>query len=46
MPAMPVEQRLAFGERRQMIGLDETAHRDRAQIGEDEFVAHLESLGD
>src|SRR5262245_60413463 len=30
MARMPVEQRLAFGERRQMVGLDHAAHRDRA----------------
>ncbi len=45
MPGMPVEQRFAFGERRQMVGLDESAHRDRAQIDDDEFVAALEGLG-
>src|SRR5262249_1700707 len=30
MARMPVEERLAFGERRQMLGLDHAAHRDRA----------------
>ena len=42
MAQMPVEQRLAFRERRQVIGVDQLAHRDRAQIGDDEFVAGLE----
>src|SRR5215472_5826433 len=30
MARMPVEERLAFGERRQMVGLDQPAYRDRA----------------
>src|SRR5882724_10313670 len=44
MPRMPAQQRLAFGEWRQMLRVDETAHRDRAQIGEREAVVRLERL--
>ena len=44
MARMPVEQRLAFRERGKMIGFDQAAHRDRAQIGYDEFVTRLERL--
>src|SRR5215510_1034353 len=44
MARMPVEQRLAFGERRQMVGLDQATHRDRAQIGDDELVPCFEHL--
>src|SRR5262245_64103316 len=46
MPGMPIEKRLAFRERRQMIDLDEALHRDRAQVDDDELVARLEGLGD
>ena len=31
---MPAEQRLGLGERRQMIGVDQALHRDRAQVGD------------
>ena len=34
---MPAEQRLGFGERRQMVGIEQAAHRDRAQIGDREM---------
>ena len=44
MAQVPIEQRLAFGERRQMIGLDQATHGDRSQIGDDEVVACLERL--
>ena len=44
MTQVPVEQRLAFGERRQMLGLDEALHGDRAQIGDVEIVSRLEPL--
>ena len=44
MTSVPVEKRLAFGQRRQMVGIDETAHGDRPQIGHDEFVVRLERL--
>src|SRR5262249_39201120 len=44
MACMPVEERLAFGERRQMVGLDQATHRDRAQIGDDELVPCFEHL--
>src|ERR1700758_2899307 len=46
MPGMPIEKRLAFRERRQMIDLDEALHRDRAQVDDDELVTRLEGLGD
>ena len=38
MPGMPIEQRLAFRERGQMIELDEALHRDRAQVDDNELV--------
>ena len=41
---VPVQQRLAFRERRQMVGIDEAAHGDRAQIEDEEVVARLEWL--
>src|SRR5262245_11227606 len=44
MARMPVEERLAFGERRQMVGLDQATHRDRAEIGDDELVPCFEHL--
>ena len=44
MPRMPAEQRLGFGERRQMLRLDQALHRDRAQIGDFQIVARLERL--
>src|SRR5262252_8503415 len=44
MTSMPVEQGLAFGEWRQMVGLDQATHRDRAQIGDDELVPCFEHL--
>jgi hypothetical protein len=46
MTTVPVEERLAFGERRQVIGIDQTAHGDRAQVGYHEFVARLERFRD
>src|SRR5262245_42433856 len=46
MPRMPVEQCLAFGERRQMVGLDQATYRDRAQIGDDEFFVCFEGFRD
>src|SRR3981081_2775368 len=45
MPRVPGEQRLAFRQRRQMIGLDDAAHRDRAQVGDEKVLACLERLG-
>ena len=44
MPRMPAEQRLGFGERRQMLRLDQALHRNRAQIGDLQIVARLERL--
>ena len=41
---MPVEQRLAFGERRQVIDIDEAAYCDRAQVRDCEFVTGLERV--
>ena len=34
MAGMPAQHRLGFGDRRQMIGINQPLHRDRAQIGE------------
>jgi len=45
MARMPMQQRLAFRQRRQMLRLDQAAHRDRAQIGDGEIAARLERLG-
>ena len=42
MPRMPAKQRLGFGERRQMLGIDQALHRDAAQIGELEVAARLQ----
>ncbi len=42
---MPVEERLAFGERRQVIGVDQGAYCDRPQVGDDEVITRLERLG-
>src|SRR5262249_40052552 len=39
---VPADERLALGERRQVLGGDEAAHGDRAQIRDDEVVARLE----
>src|SRR2546430_10709447 len=39
---MPAEQRLAFRERRQMLGRDQAAQRDRAQVHDLEGAAGLE----
>ena len=41
---MPAEQRLGFGERRQMLGADEALHRDAAQVGDFQIVARFERL--
>src|SRR5829696_6304689 len=38
MPRMPVEQRLAFRQRRQMLGVEQSAHRNRTQIDDGEVV--------
>ena len=35
---------LAFGDRRQVVGVDQPLDRDRAQIGDDEVVARLQRL--
>src|SRR2546430_4944106 len=45
MPPVPIEQRLAFGERGEMVRLDQAAHRDRAQVRHDEFLARFEHFG-
>ena len=34
VPSMPDQQRLAFGQRRQVLARDQAAHRDGAQVGE------------
>ena len=39
---MPAEQRLGFGERRQMLRRDHALHRDRAKIGDRQIVARLQ----
>ena len=39
---MPVQHGLGFGDRRQMLGLDQALHRDRAQVGHQKSVARLE----
>src|SRR6516225_1236217 len=44
MAPMPIEKRFALGERRQMLDLDQAANCDRAEIGDEEFVARLEHL--
>src|SRR5580693_10738057 len=44
MARMPADQRLGFGERRQMRGVDQALHRDGAQIGDFQIVARLERL--
>src|SRR6516164_9734829 len=44
MAPMPVEERFALGEGRQMLGLDQAADRDRAEIGDDELVPCFEHL--
>jgi hypothetical protein len=46
MSGMPIEKRFTFGERRQMIELNEALHRDRAQVDDDELVVRLKDLGD
>jgi hypothetical protein len=45
MPPVPIEQRLAFGERSEVVRLDQAAHRDRAQIRHDEFLTRFERFG-
>ncbi len=45
MARMPCEQRLRLGERRQVLGIDQPLHGDRAQIRDHEIVAGLERLG-
>ena len=42
MARVPVQQRLAFRERRQVMRLDQFLDRDRPQIGDHEVVAGLE----
>ena len=44
MARMPADQRLGFGERRQMRGVDQALHRDGAQVGDFQIVARLERL--
>jgi hypothetical protein len=44
MPRMPADQRLGFGQRRQMIGADQTLHRNGAQVGDFYVIAHLQPL--
>ena len=44
MLGVPVQHRLAFGDRRQMVGVDQTLHGDGAQIGDQKIVAGLERL--
>ena len=45
MPRMPVQHRLGLGERRQMLGRDQSLDCDRAQIGHHEIVARLQRFG-
>ena len=44
MARMPVQQRLGFRERGQMLGRDQSLHRDRAQIGDEKFARALSAL--
>ena len=45
MARVPSQQRLGFGERRQMIRRDQPSHRDRAQVGDQQIVAALQLFG-
>ena len=45
VPRVPVQHRLGFGERRQMLGRHQPLHGDRAQIDDVQVVARLERLG-
>ena len=42
MAQVPVQHRLGFGDRRQVLGLDQPLHRDRAQVGDQEAVARFQ----
>src|SRR5580693_5666858 len=44
MARMPADQRLGFGKRRQMRGVDQALHRDGAQVSDFQIVARLERL--
>ena len=46
MAQVPVEQRLAFGQRRQMVGFDEATHRVTVAVEahEDQVTAWVRSL--
>ena len=44
MPRVPAEQRLRFRERRQVLRIDQSLHRDRAQIGDFQIIARFERL--
>ena len=45
MARMPGEQRLRLGERREMLGSDQSLHGDRAQVGDEQIGALLQRLG-
>ncbi len=45
MTQVPLQHRLGFRDRRQMIGVDQSLHRDRAQIGDHQVIARFQRLG-